>query len=185
MIEKEILGRYVIFVGFKNVRISDVDVFLNRIRREISNCQVQLFDAKMIAGLEHLYFAVLNALKAIDSGNKISNSPAMEILLYASGQHQIDKAIQMLGVKQRSSQIVAVILSKSWEKLIHVMQKMSEIIGGEQCDEVIDLTDEKFQIIKSAFKVSDAELEATLRRSEKEALTSILIERSALLVTQI
>jgi len=185
MIEKEILGRYVIFAGFKNVKISDVEALLNRIREETPGCQVQLFNAEMIAGLEHLYFAVLNALKAIDSENKISNSEAMEILLYASGQHQIGKAIQMLGVKPYSPRIVIVALSESREKLIHAMQKISGIIGGEQCDEIIDLTDEKFEVIKSTFDVSDEELEATLRRSRKEALTSILVERSALLVTQI
>jgi len=185
MIEKEILGWHVIFVGFKNVEISDTDVLLSRIRKETSDCQVQLFDAKMIAGLEHLYFAVLNALKAVDSGNRVSDSLAMEILLYASGQHQIDKAIRMLGVKPRSSQIVAVILSRTKEKSMHAMRKISDIIRGERCDEIINLTDEKFQIIKSAFEISDEELEATLRRSKKEALTSILIERSALLVTQI
>jgi len=185
MIEKEIMKRHVIFAGFRNVEISDIADFLNQIRKETSDCQVQLFNAKMIAGLDHLYFAVLNALNAVESGNKISSSLAMEILLYASGQHQIDKAIKLLGVKPDSSQIVVVILSETKEKAVKAMLKISRIIGGERCDEVIDLTDEKFQIIKSAFKVSDAELEATLRRSKKEALTSILVERSALLVTQI
>ena len=185
MIEKEIMGWHVIFAGFKNVKISDTNILLDKIRKETSDCQVQVFDAKMIAGLDHLYFSVLNALKAFDSENKISDSLAMEILLYASGQHQIDKAIRMLGVKPDSSQIAVIILSKTKEKSTQAMLKVSEIIGGEQSDEVINLTDEKFQIIKSAFEVSDAELEATLRRSRKEALTSILIERSALLVTQI
>jgi len=185
MIEKEIMGWHVVFAGFKNVNISDTNILLSKIRKEASNCQVQIFDAEMIAGLDHLYFSVVNALKAVDSGNKISDSLAMEILLYASGQHQIDKAIRMLGVKPGSSQIVVIILSKTKEKSMRAMLKISKVIGGEQNDEVIDITDEKFQKLKSAFEVSDAELEATLRKSEKEALTSILIERSALLVTQI
>jgi len=185
MIEKEIMGWHVIFAGFKNVETSNIDALLERVRREASGCQVQIFDAKMIAGLDHLYFAVLNALKAMESGNKISSSLAMEILLYASGQHQIDKAIRMLGMKEGSSQIVVVVLSESREKSMEAMLKISRVIGGEPCDEVINLTDEKFNIIKSKFEISDAELEATLRRSKEEALTSILIERSALLVTQI
>jgi len=184
MIEKEIMGWHVVFLGFKNVKIPDINGLLDRIRSEASNCQVQIFDAMMIAGLDHLYFSVLNALKAFDSGNKISSSPAMEILLYASGQNQISKAIEMLGVKPGSSQIIAVILSKSKRESFQAARKISQIIGGEQSDKVIDLTDEKFKIIKSKFKVTDAELEATLRRSKKEALASILIERSALLVTQ-
>jgi len=185
MIEKEIMGWHVVFAGFKNVEISDVKMFLSKIRRKAADCQVQVFDAEMIAGLDHLYFSVLNALKAAESGNRISDSPAMEILLYASGQHQIDKAIQMLGVKPNSSQIVIAILSKNKEKAMQAIHRISETVEGEQSDGVIDITDEKFHRLKSVFEVSDAELEATLRRSEKEALTSILIERSALLVTQI
>jgi len=185
MIEKEIMGWHVVFAGFKNVETSNTDALLDKVRREASGCQVQIFDAEMTAGLEHLYFAVLNALKAIESGNKISSSLAMEILLYASGQHQIDKAIRMLGVKEDSSQIVVVVLSKSRERSREAMQKISRIIEGEPCDEVINLTGEKFSIIKSKFEISDAELEATLRKSKEEALTSILIERSALLITRI
>jgi len=185
MKKKKIMGWHVIFAGFKNVKVSNINLLLNKIREKASDCQVQLFDAKMIAGLDHLYFAVLNALKALDSGNRISSSLAMEILLYASGQHQIDKAIRMLGVKESSSQIVVTVLSEAEKKSRRAMLKISQIIGGEPCDEVINLTDEKFQIIKSTFGISDEELEATLRRSKEEALTSILIERSALLVTQI
>jgi len=185
MIEKEIMGWHVIFSGFKNVKISDVNLFLDNIRRKASDCQVQVFDAKMIAGLDHLFFSVLNGLRSFESGNKISDSLAIEILLYASGQHQINKAIQMLGIKPDSSQIAVVVLSKSREKAVQAMLKVSEAVSGEKSDEVIDLTDEKFQVIKSMFEISDAELEATRRTSKKEALRNILIERSALLVTQI
>jgi KEOPS complex subunit Cgi121 len=185
MIERKIEGWHVVFAGFKSVKLPDMEVFLERIRKETPDCQVQVFDAKMIGGFDHLYFSVLNALKAFDSGNRISDTLAMEVLLYASGQHQIDKAIRLIGVKPDSSQIVVVALSRSRDAAVEAMNKISEIIRGEQCDDVIELTDEKFQKIKSAFNVSDAELEATLRRTRTEALTSILVERSALLVTQI
>jgi len=166
MIIKKIMGWHVIFMGFKNVKISDLNSFLDEIRDAASDCQVQVFDADRIAGLEHLYFSVLNALNSFESGNRISESPAMEIMLYASGQHQIRKAIDMLGVKPDSS------------------SEISESIRGEQDDEVIELTDEKFESLKSIFGVSDEEIEAAFRGSEKKALTSILIERSALLAAR-
>ena len=68
MIERKIMGWHVIFVGFKNVKIPDTDILLNRIRKEASDCQIQVFDAEKIAGFDHLYFSVLNALKAAESG---------------------------------------------------------------------------------------------------------------------
>ena len=185
MIEEKIEDWHVIFAGFRGVELPGMDAFLESIRRETSDSQVQVFDAEMIAGFDHLYFSVLNALKAFGSGHRISDSPAMEILLYASGQHQIEKAIRLIGVKPNSHQIVVVAISRSKEAALKAMIKISGMIGGEPCDGVMELTEEKFQRIKMAFKVSDAELEATLRETKMKALTSILVERSALLVTQV
>ncbi len=184
MIIKKIMGWHVIFMGFKNVRISDLNSFLDKIKDIASDCQVQVFDADRIAGLEHLYFSVLNALNSFESGNRISESPAMEIMLYASGQHQIRKAIDMLGVKPESSRLIVVVLAKSREGSMQAASEILESIRGEQDDEVIELTDEKFESLKSIFGVSNEEIEAAFRGSEKKALTSILIERSALLAAR-
>ena len=184
MIIKKIMGWHVIFMGFKNVKISNLNSFLDEIKGAASDCQVQVFDADRIAGFDHLYFSVLNALNSFESGNRISESPAMEIMLYASGQHQIRKAIDMLGVKPDSSRMIVVLLAKSKEESIQAASRISESIGGEQDDEIIELTDEKFELIKSIFGISDEEIEATFRGSEKKALTSILVERSALLAAR-
>jgi len=184
MIIRKIMGWHVIFMGFKNIKISDLNSFLDEIKDAASDCQVQVFDADRIAGFEHLYFSVLNALNSIESGNRISESPAMEIMLYASGQHQIRKAIDMLGIKPDSSRIIVVVLAKSRGEGIQAATRISESIEGERDDEVIELTDEKFESLKSIFGVSDEEIEAAFRGSEKKALTSILIERSALLAAR-
>ncbi|HDM88625.1 hypothetical protein DRO64_05050 [Candidatus Bathyarchaeota archaeon] len=181
MIIKKIMEWHVIFMGFKNVKISNLNSFLDEIKDAASDCQVQVFDADRIAGFDHLYFSVLNALNSFESGNRISESPAMEIMLYASGQHQIRKAIDMLGVKPDSSRMIVVLLAKNKEEGIQAASRISESDRGEPDDGVIELTDEKFELIKALFRVSDEEIEAAFRGSEKKALTSILIERSALL----
>jgi len=46
------------------------------------------------------------------------------------------------------------------------------------------LTDGKIGLIRKTFEIGDLEIEATLRDSEKEAVTSLLIERAALLATE-
>jgi len=183
MIEKKIMGWHVIFAGFRNVKISDPKALLDKVR-EASAAHIQIFDADMIAGFNHIYFSVLNALNAFNSGNRISENLAVEALLYASGQHQIRKAIEMLGVKSSSTRILVVVLSKIKDDALQAMHRVSEIVEGEQSDDVVEITDEKFEALKAAFEISDAELEATLRKSRNEALTSVLIERSALLITQ-
>ncbi|RJS84283.1 hypothetical protein CW706_04380 [Candidatus Bathyarchaeota archaeon] len=183
MIEKKIMGWHVIFAGFRNVKVSDPKVLLDRVR-ETSTAHIQIFDADMIAGFDHIYFSVLNALRAFNSGRRISENLAVEILLYASGQHQIRKAIEMLGVKPSSTRILVVALSKIKDNALQAILRFSEIVEGEKSDDVVKITDEKFEALKEAFEISDAELDAALRKSRREALTSVLIERTALLVTQ-
>jgi len=56
---------------------------------------------------------------------------------------------------------------------------------GERGDNVLELTDDKFEGIKRLFGVSDLEIGAKLRREglEKEALVDLVIEHVALLAT--
>ena len=184
MIDAEILGKYLVVEGFKNVKIRDVDEFLNLVRSKAGSCHIQVLDASLVAGFEHLYFAVLNALKSFESGLNISKSLAVEILLFASGQDQIRRAIEILGVKPSSSDIALIIVAESRDKAISVLNNVSDVLDGEKDQSVIELTDEKLSTIMRKFNISEAELEASMRGSLKDALKSILIERAALLVVQ-
>jgi tRNA threonylcarbamoyladenosine modification (KEOPS) complex Cgi121 subunit len=185
MIEAEVLGNYLIVEGFKDVKIKSVEEFLGLIRAKSGRCQVQVLDAAFIAGFEHIYFAVLNALKSFRLGLNISKSLAVEILLYASGQDQIRRAIEILGVKQSSRNIALVIVANNRDEAIFTLKEISEIIDGEADQRVIDLTEEKIQGIINSFGISNLELDASMRGTLKDALKHILIERSALLITQI
>jgi len=184
VIDAEILGKYLVVEGFKNVKIRDVDEFLNLVRSKAGSCHIQVLDASLVAGFEHLYFAVLNALKSFESGLNISKSLAVEILLFASGQDQIRRAIEILGVKPSSSDIALIIVADSRDKAISVLNNVSDVLDGEKDQSVIELTDEKLSTIMRKFNISEAELEASMRGSLKDALKSILIERAALLVVQ-
>ena len=180
----EILGRQVIIEGFKNVKVEKTDVFLDLVRERTKDCHIQFFDAEMIAGFDHLYFAVLNALKAFDAGINISGKVDVETLLYASGQHQISRAIELLGIKPDSSEIAVLIIADSERRATEALNVVLELLQGDRSDEVIEMTDEKTGTIKAAFGITNLEIEATMRKSEKEALTSLLIERAALLATK-
>ncbi|MBE0512861.1 hypothetical protein IBX38_07410 [Candidatus Bathyarchaeota archaeon] len=177
---------YIAIAGFKNVKIKDVNGFLERVRREVREAPVQFFDAKLIAGQQHLYFAALNALKAFEKKSNISSSLAIEALLYASAQRQIRKAVDTLGVKQDSSQVAVLIIAENRQGIDDRLKVVSRLIPGERNDAVLELTDEKIGDIKKLFGVSDLEIEAKLRRKglEREALADLVIEHVALLATQ-
>jgi len=179
-------NRYIAIAGFKNVKIKDVNGFLEQVRREVREAHVQFFDAELIAGQQHLYFAALNALKAFERKSNISSSLAIEALLYASAQRQIRKAVDMLGIKEDSSQVAVLIMAKNRQGIDDCLKIVSRLMLGERNDDVLELTDEKIEGIKKLFGVSDPEIEAKLRRKglEREALVDLVIEHVALLATQ-
>ncbi len=177
---------YIVVAGFKNVKIKDINGFLERVRIEVREANVQFFDAKLIAGQQHLHFAALNALKAFEKKSNISSSLAIEALLYASAQRQIRKALNTLGVKQDSSQVAVLIIAENRHGMDYCLKVLPKLIPGERDDAVLELTNEKIGDIKKLFGISDLEIEAKLRRKglEREALADLVIEHVALLATQ-
>jgi len=182
----EDFNMYVAIAGFRNVKIKDVNVFLESVRKKIEEAHVQFFDAKWIASRWHLYFAALNALKAFEEKLNISSSLAVEALLYASAQRQIRKAVDMLGIKPSSTQVAVLVIGKTEKEVDTALETISGLMSGERDDDVLELTDEKFEGVKKLFGVSDLELEAKLKREghERETLVDLVIEHVALLATQ-
>jgi KEOPS complex subunit Cgi121 len=180
------LNEKITIIGFRNVKIENINTFLETFRIENKNVQIQFFNAKYIASSEHLFFAALNALNSFDKKTNISNNLAVESLLYASAQRQITKAVKMLGIKQDSLEVAVLILTESISQKNEFLKLISNIISGERDDSVLDLTDEKFRNIKQLFEISDLELEAKLQKEgqEKQALIDLVIEHMALLGTK-
>jgi len=182
----EELDEKITIIGFSNVKLENINAFLEHFRKEKKGAAVQFFDAKHVAGPQHVYFAALNALNAFDKKTNISNNLVVEALLYASAQRQIKKAVEMLGIRHDSSEVAALIMTENGHKKTDYLHLVTEIIPGERDDNVLELTDKKIKNIKKLFKISDLEFEAKLEREglEKEALTDLVIERMALLVTK-
>lgn len=179
-------SKQITIIGFKNVKIKNIPVFIETFRRQKGSASAQFFDAKRVAGPEHLYFAALNAQNAFKKKTNISNSLAVETLLYASAQRQIEKALKMLGIKQGSSEVAVLIMTENKRENDACTSLVSRMIYGERSDSVLELTDQKIKGIKKLFRISNREFEAKLKREglEKEALTDLVIERVALLVTR-
>lgn len=176
----------IMILGFRNVQIEDVNMFLENFRKQHKNAPIQFFDAEHVAGSQHLYFAALNALNAFEKKRNISNNLAVEVLLYASAQRQITKAVEMLGLKRDSSEVAALIIAENSHEKASYLRLISETISGEQDNNVLELTNKKIGKIKKLFQISDIEFEAKLKERglEKEALTDLVIERMALLGTK-
>lgn len=177
---------YAEITGFKNVKITNCEEFLETVDNEKpSGVKVQFFDTRFVATWQHLYFAALNALKAFQNKENISKSLAMETLLYAAAERQITKAVELVGIKPDSIDVAVLIIGKEPRTIKLAFSVISKNIGGEHDEKVLDLSKEKAAMIQKAFDISDAELRTVMEKDELEkALTDIVIERMALLPTQ-
>ncbi|WP_232820577.1 KEOPS complex subunit Cgi121 [Halorussus litoreus] len=92
--------------------IEDLDAFLAEIDETADefDCAVQAFDADYVVGEDHLRAAVERADRAFDRGENVARERAVEILLYAAGRRQIDRALRM-GVSEGENRVVVVVHS--------------------------------------------------------------------------
>jgi len=182
----EEFGKHIVITGFRNVKLADVEELFNIVRKETNTTtEIQFFDAKFVATWQHFYFAVLNALTAFKNKENISKSVAMETMLYASAQRQIRRAMELLGIKPGTSEIAVLIIGEKLETVKSALSMVSAHMNAQPDDTVLQLSREKMKSIRKTFGVSDVELETIMKKDDLEkALTSLIIERMALLSTQ-
>jgi len=96
--------------------IQDVEVFVQQLGvfSAQEHLVIQAFDARVIYSKEHVISAVNHAKRAFAQKTNATNTLALEILLYAAGERQIQKAIKKTGVKKGKQRIVFVLTNKSY-----------------------------------------------------------------------
>lgn len=167
-------------LGMRNVFVTDIDVFLEKIEDATGSCCFQVFDADKIAGWEHVFYGAVNAIAAFESDLQVSNSLPIETLLYVSCQDQIVKGFRMVGVRRDIERIALVFFSKSMEEFAKILVGIE--IFGSLDDSVMEVTDEKLEVLKVLYEVSDSAFE-TIEGNVFEILTSLVVEKGALIPT--
>ncbi|TQQ80588.1 KEOPS complex subunit Cgi121 [Halonotius roseus] len=156
--------------------IDDLDSFLADIDAisEATDAAIQCFDTDYIAGESHLRRAVELAERAREQGTAVAREPAVEILLYAAGRRQINRALEM-GVDEGETDVVSVV---SGGDEAAAEQQVRELLGATDAsndgDDSIPRGDT--ETIRAFFDIGDREL--TVVDGELE---DIVLERVALL----
>lgn len=90
--------------------IDDLQAFLDRLDEigDAHGCTVQAFDARYVVSEEHLRRAVELADRAIERETAVARDRGVEILLYAAGSRQIDRALT-LGVEEGECPVVVLV----------------------------------------------------------------------------
>ncbi len=124
-------------VGAKG-NIQNIDDFLAKINNfcKENNVAVQVFDAEMIYGKNHLISSYLHAKRAIKEKTNSTNSLAMEILLYASFERQLKLAIPKMGVKKGKKDIAFLLIGDKIKE--NDIQNLLDELCLERDDKVIE-----------------------------------------------
>ena len=110
----------------------------------------------------------------------------METILYASAQRQIRKATELAGIKTTTVEVAVLVIGDKKENVDSALSTVQKSLDAQRDDKVLRITKEKMTAIKKTFRISDLELDTVRNEGEGEevALTSLVIERMALLATQ-
>jgi KEOPS complex subunit Cgi121 len=176
---------YVEITGYRNISFRKAEAYLKATRKQTQqDLSIQFFDADTIATQEHLYFASLNALQAFMNKTNISKSPAMETMLYAAAQRQIQRAINRSGIKPQTLNMAVTIIGGNPRSIESSLGEISKCVNSQPDESVLEITCDKKKKIKQIFEITDEELRTIEPDDEKNSLTRLVIERVALLSTQ-
>ncbi len=166
--------------GFRDVIVNSPKQLLLTLRKTLGSIPLQILDATFIAGSNHALFATLNALNAFKQGTNLSSNIEIEILLYLSAQRQINKAIELLGVKTHTRHIVVIFLTSSHEEAQGLELILQQSLSGPRDDSIINLDENKRIPLMQAFNITPVQIQATTKQG-LEALEALIIEKSAML----
>jgi KEOPS complex subunit Cgi121 len=132
---------------------------------------VQAFDARYVAGRDHLARAVELADRAIERGENVARDRSVEILLYAAGRRQIDDALEM-GVREGRTPVAIVVADGADPE----DDAASDLQDRLALDPAATLASVDADRVRAFFDVTAAELDAV-----EGDLADLVRERVALL----
>lgn len=153
--------------------VDDVDGFVATMGTigEEHDCAVTAIDARYVAGQPHLQAAVDRANRAVERDDAIADDRSIEILLYAAGRRQIERALEM-GVSEGRTAVVVVIDGTD------EAAAATTIAGMLEAEPVLE-TARDDELIRAFFDISDMELAAT-----DAPLVDLVVERVSLLAVE-
>jgi len=156
--------------------IKDSDIFLNKINEfsNKNNLKIQVFDADLIFGKNHIVTSINHALRSIKNNKHTTNSIEMEIMLYASGERQLKLAIPKMGIKKNTKNIAFILISDNIKN--DIIKKLLNFLSLKRCDSVLSINGKnlkKFGINEKEIKtVSSDNFEKLI--IEKVAIVDII-----------
>lgn len=133
------------------------------------DCTIQAFDARYIVSRAHLERALELADRARERGEAVARERAVEILLYAAGRRQIERALE-LGIDEGEGPVVVLVDTIGGNER-EAATAVSALLASA---DTLGMFDE--ERVREFFDIEDRELAAT-----DASLDALVLERVALL----
>lgn len=153
--------------------VDDVDAFVAELGAigETHDCTIQAFDARYVVDRAHLERAVELARRARGRDETIADDHAVEILLYAAGRRQIDRAFEM-GVAEGEQPVVVVVDGTDGAEAAAAAAVADRLTPAETLGEYdADRVEAFFDVTERELAATDAGLPALVR--ERVALLTV------------
>jgi KEOPS complex subunit Cgi121 len=159
------------------ITIDDLDAFLGTLDdvADATGTTVQAFDADYVVSDAHLERALDRADRAIARGENVARERAVEVLCYAAGRRQINRALEM-GVSEGDHRLLLLVDSPAGDEADE--DEAADRLR-EHVDEASVLGEYDEQTVRAFFSIDDTELDAVAGD-----LTDLVLERVALLDVQ-
>lgn len=132
----------------------------------IADARMQFIDACVVFGPDHIVSAAEHALRAFDQARNTCRNLRSEFMLYVSGERQISRAIEVAGIRKKTTECAMIIFGPKKDEPDSIIAKM----GWKRDDDVIA------SIGKDISKLGIDEREAKCT----DLATDLVLERVAL-----
>jgi len=151
-------------IGVEGAKVEDV----NRLVAELSKLgKFQVMDAGRVLGEDHVRFACFEALRSFATGQNLTASLPMEILVRAACTTQISEAIARVGVRKGCAEVVLVAVGSDG----YAISRAVGLLGGKASSRPLEPTTKKRATVKELFCL-DEPVEKTLL--ERIALCAVV-----------
>ncbi len=162
----------------KNLDTNDILKIANSLSDSVLT--LQFLNPTMIVNEMHLLSASQNALNAMKGGYMIARSLDVEIAVYASAQHQIGRALDLVGVKAALPTLAVVCIDEDKQKITDCLNKIAERIG-ESSSPMFPISPQKIKSLMSIYEITELELQQFTDSKDaeerKEALSRCVVSR--------
>jgi tRNA threonylcarbamoyladenosine modification (KEOPS) complex Cgi121 subunit len=134
----------------------------------------------MIVDEYHILSGAQNAINAMKGDYMISRSLDVELVVYASAQHQIGRALELMGVVDDLSSVGVVCIDENEKKIRDCLDEIVKKVGDDVSPMFVP-TVEKIDALKEKFGITELEMnqftDSTELGERNRALSKCIVSR--------